>query len=74
MKDGLFNLPNPLEIAQLDAKWVDEVAARNQSEKVKLEVELKTYTNNTIKESIRVSCYAYFLEGCWGADEIMLNV
>ncbi|KAF5349219.1 hypothetical protein D9756_009330 [Leucocoprinus leucothites] len=46
-----YNIPderyrNPLEIAQLDLKWVDEVTARNQSEKVKLEVELKTYTNN----------------------------
>lgn len=49
-----YTLPNPLEIAQLDTKWVDEITAKNQSEKVKLEVELKTYTNNMIKESIRV--------------------
>ncbi|KAF5350711.1 hypothetical protein D9756_008566 [Leucocoprinus leucothites] len=55
IKDGPYSLPNPLEIAQLDSKWVDEVTARNQSEKVKLEVELKTYTNNMIKESIRMA-------------------
>ncbi|KXN81035.1 COP9 signalosome complex subunit 1 [Leucoagaricus sp. SymC.cos] len=55
VKDGLYSLPNPLDIAHLDAKWVDEVTARNQSEKVKLEVELKTYTNNMIKESIRMA-------------------
>lgn len=54
MKES-FQLPNPLEIAQLDTKWVDEVTAKNQSDRVKLEVELKTYTNNMIKESIRVS-------------------
>lgn len=50
-----YQLPNPLEISQLDTKWIDEVSAKNQSERVKLEVELKTYTNNMIKESIRVS-------------------
>ncbi|KAF9452084.1 PCI-domain-containing protein [Macrolepiota fuliginosa MF-IS2] len=50
-----YQLPNPLEIAQLDTKWVDEISAKNQSDKVKLEVELKTYTNNMIKESIRMA-------------------
>ena len=34
---------------------MDEAIAKNQSERTKLEVELKTYTNNMIKESIRVS-------------------
>ena len=55
VKDGSYELPNPSMIAQLDTKWVDEVVARNQSEKAKLEVELKTYTGNMIRESIRVS-------------------
>ncbi|XP_006455086.1 hypothetical protein AGABI2DRAFT_209370 [Agaricus bisporus var. bisporus H97] len=50
-----YTLPNPLEIAQLDTKWVDEITAKNQSEKVRLEVELKTYMNNMIKESIRMA-------------------
>ncbi|RDB17140.1 COP9 signalosome complex subunit 1, partial [Hypsizygus marmoreus] len=48
-------LPNPMEIAQLDTRWADETMAKNQAEKVKLEVELKTYTNNMIKESIRMA-------------------
>lgn len=55
VKDGSYELPNPSVIAQLDPKWVDEVVLRNTSEKVKLEVELKTYTGNMIRESIRVS-------------------
>jgi COP9 signalosome complex subunit 1 len=38
-----------------DQEWIDTVTTQNQSERMKLEVELKTYTNNMIKESIRVS-------------------
>ncbi|KAF9469456.1 G protein pathway suppressor 1 [Collybia nuda] len=49
------NLPNHMEIAQLDTKWADEMIAKNQAERIKLEVELKTYTNNMIKESIRMA-------------------
>ena len=45
-----------MDVAQVDTRWADEVMAKNQAEKTKLEVELKTYTNNMIKESIRVSC------------------
>ena len=37
---------------QVDTQWADEVMAKNQAEKTKLEVELKTHTNNMIKESI----------------------
>lgn len=48
------SLPNPMELAELDTKWADEVLAKNQADRVKLEVELKTYSNNMIKESIRV--------------------
>jgi len=48
-------LPDPLRIGSLDTKWADEVAAKNAAERNKLEVELKTYTGNMIKESIRVS-------------------
>lgn len=44
-------------IATLDTQWADEVMLKNQAERTKLEVELKTYTNNMIKESIRVSSY-----------------
>ena len=48
-------LPNALDLAQLDVAWADEAMQRNQADRVKLEVELKTYSNNMIKESIRVS-------------------
>ncbi|TRM67147.1 G protein pathway suppressor 1 [Schizophyllum amplum] len=48
-------LPNPTEIATLDAKWIDEINSKNAAERVKLEVELKSYTNNMIKESIRMA-------------------
>ena len=49
-----LNLPNMMELAELDVKWADETLAKNQADRAKLEVELKTYTNNMIKESIRV--------------------
>ncbi|KAL0066287.1 hypothetical protein AAF712_006718 [Marasmius tenuissimus] len=42
------------EMPALDGKWVDETIKKNQSEKIKLEGELKTYSNNMIKESIRM--------------------
>ncbi|KAJ7829446.1 26S proteasome subunit RPN7-domain-containing protein [Mycena olivaceomarginata] len=47
-------MPNALELAQLDTRWADEAMAKNQAERSKLEVELKTYSNNMIKESIRM--------------------
>ncbi|KAF9484272.1 G protein pathway suppressor 1 [Pholiota conissans] len=49
------SLPNPMELAELDTKWADEMLAKNQADRVKLEVELKTYSNNMIKESIRMA-------------------
>lgn len=58
---GATGLPDPLEIARLDTRWTEDVMARNMADKNKLEVELKSYTNNMIKESIRVripSCIA----------------
>lgn len=47
-----------MDIAQLDTNWADETLAKNQAERTKLEVELKTYTNNMIKESIRVRIFS----------------
>ncbi|KAJ7058005.1 26S proteasome subunit RPN7-domain-containing protein [Mycena amicta] len=47
-------LPPSSELAVLDTKWADETMAKNQAERSKLEVELKTYSNNMIKESIRM--------------------
>lgn len=63
-------LPSGMELAPLDTKWADEMMAKNQAERVKLEVELKTYTNNMIKESIRVCFFALFCMlverySCW---------
>jgi len=38
-----------------DSAWVDEMELKNSKEKNKLEAELKTYTSNMIKESIRLA-------------------
>jgi COP9 signalosome complex subunit 1 len=57
-------LPNPMELAELDTKWADEVLAKTTAERTKLEVELKTYTNNMIKESIRVRCSFEMVSFC----------
>ena len=42
------------DVVVVDTAWVEEVTKKNVAERTKLEVELKTYTNNMIKESIRV--------------------
>ena len=47
-------LPPAAEVAPLDQAWYDEWSAKNLAERTRLEVELKTYTSNMIKESIRV--------------------
>ncbi|KAJ7291302.1 26S proteasome subunit RPN7-domain-containing protein [Mycena rebaudengoi] len=47
-------LPSAMDLASLDTRWADEMMAKNQAERSKLEVELKTYSNNMIKESIRM--------------------
>ncbi|KAF9531186.1 26S proteasome subunit RPN7-domain-containing protein [Crepidotus variabilis] len=49
------SFPNPMELAELDTKWADEAIMKNQADRAKLEVELKTYSNNMIKESIRMA-------------------
>ncbi|KAF7986122.1 hypothetical protein HWV62_41567, partial [Athelia sp. TMB] len=48
------NLPPVEEVVELDSKWVEEIMKKNTAEKTKLEVELKTYANNMIKESQRM--------------------
>ena len=48
-------LPPFAEVVNIDQAWIEEMTKKNQEEKSKLEVELKTYTSNMIKESIRVS-------------------
>lgn len=47
-------LPPAADIAPLDQAWHDEWTSKNLAERSRLEVELKTYTSNMIKESIRV--------------------
>ena len=42
-------------------QWVETTNKKNDNEKNKLEVELKTYTSNMIKESIRVCVYRIWL-------------
>lgn len=54
------SFPNPMELAELDTKWMDETLLKNQADRAKLEVELKTYSNNMIKESIRVRLTTLF--------------
>jgi COP9 signalosome complex subunit 1 len=47
-------LPGVMQVDQ-DQAWIDRVRAENQNQREKLEVELRTYQSNMIKESIRVS-------------------
>jgi hypothetical protein len=47
-------LPPISEVCQVNTAWCEGVVKKNQTERTKLEVELKTYSNNMIKESIRV--------------------
>ena len=39
----------------IDDSWIQQLNSKNQTDRNKLEVELKTYQSNMIKESIRVS-------------------
>lgn len=41
--------------AKLDQAWVDKTEKENQGKTRELEAQLKTYKNNLVKESIRVS-------------------
>ncbi|KAH7883123.1 26S proteasome subunit RPN7-domain-containing protein [Phlebopus sp. FC_14] len=58
--EGIMALPEGLglppigDLTLLDTHWMEQVTRRNVAERTKLEVELKTYTNNMIKESIRM--------------------
>ncbi|GAV99596.1 cop9 signalosome complex subunit 1 [Lentinula edodes] len=47
-------LPSISELPAIQTKWTDDTLKKNQSEKMKLEAELKNYSNNMIKESIRM--------------------
>ncbi|KAF9225056.1 G protein pathway suppressor 1 [Gyrodon lividus] len=47
-------LPPLGDVVVVDTPWIDKVTKNNVAERIKLEVELKTYSNNMIKESIRM--------------------
>ncbi|EPS96383.1 hypothetical protein FOMPIDRAFT_1025401 [Fomitopsis schrenkii] len=49
------DLPPLAEVHPLDQDWIEEVNQKNQAQRIKLETELKTYTSNMIKESIRMA-------------------
>ena len=49
-----LELPSSDTLASYDSRWVEEKARANAEERLKLEGEVKTYTSNMIKESIRV--------------------
>ncbi|KAI0649873.1 G protein pathway suppressor 1 [Trametes meyenii] len=48
-------IPELSTLATLDQRWIDETNTKNQAERQKLELELKTYSSNMIKESIRMA-------------------
>ncbi|KAN0062535.1 hypothetical protein ACQY0O_005067 [Thecaphora frezii] len=43
------------ERTPLDSQWVEQTEAQNRSEREKLELEMRNYQNNLIKESIRMA-------------------
>ena len=51
------NVVGPQRGVRLNQEWLDRTAQRSQAERDKLEVELKMYTGNMIKESIRVRAW-----------------
>jgi COP9 signalosome complex subunit 1 len=49
------DLPPAQEVAAVTPAWITDTRANNKKERSKLELELRTYTNNMIKESIRMA-------------------
>lgn len=52
------NVVGPGKALEPDRAWIDKISQKNQADKDKLETELKMYTGNMIKESVRV-CSLY---------------
>lgn len=63
------DLPALADVATVDPSWIEKTNTRNNSEKTKLEVELKTYASNMIKESIRVSFFVYENGGLGSSED-----
>ncbi|EPQ31263.1 uncharacterized protein PFL1_01448 [Pseudozyma flocculosa PF-1] len=53
--DASGSLISAAERKQLDSEWLAQTEAHNRSEQEKLELELRNYQNNLIKESIRMA-------------------
>lgn len=49
-----LELPSYLDVLPYNQRWVEEKSRANSEERLKLEGEVKTYTSNMIKESVRV--------------------
>jgi COP9 signalosome complex subunit 1 len=47
--------PSASDVIPYNSEWAEMTHTKNTSERERLETELKTYTSNMIKESIRVS-------------------
>jgi len=66
MMDGLHKLAPDEPLGVPDLGWVDTKRKQVKAETERLEHELKTYKNNLIKESIRVSYIAALCRtGLW---------
>ena len=53
-----------------DKTWIEQTNRKNENERNKLEVELKTYSSNMIKESIRVSLYMILHFNCLNVEQM----
>ena len=61
-------IPEASMFVPIDHKWIEETIAKNQAERTKLEVELKNYSQNMIKESIRVRVVVHPRTLCASSD------
>lgn len=66
--DAEGNLIRADQRAEPDPEWTRETIARVKSEGEKLELELRNYQNNLIKESIRVCFSVRPLRGSWWGE------
>lgn len=58
---------------EIDRAWIDKTTAQNATDKDKLETELKMYTGNMIKESVRVSLSLILRETSIDAEQMGHN-
>ncbi|KAJ3478810.1 hypothetical protein NLI96_g9502 [Meripilus lineatus] len=49
------SLPSLADLPTVEQKWAEDTNSRNNADRQRLEVELKTYSSNMIKESIRMA-------------------